>query len=557
MTDRLTPPAGEMAEPPTEATYAIATLQAQEEAEALKALPPLADQIVDKAIDNMTRKLMAGYRNKNNAKPNANSVDYRAETQEALKAATAESVMEVANRGQVWKEMIQKSLTAGISSVQSLQFSDEFKIAGGQLPSDFDKTVPKGPGVYVVFDDRTNKPVYVGDSDNLRQRWYGGHINEHRQGQRGAGKPHKLADCFEHGCTVKFINMETKESAAALEAHLIRENFKQFPDIKRNGKRLSRDEENKRAEALEKGMLRNGREELATEQGTRSNQEAQKLKESSGSTGSLVMGATGEAAKNVGFDVLERLTTAIVKAVKVELVDIFLRGKTKMAARFERFFGKVLAALKGLIEAPLQLLRGLVEFIVNALSKTIGQIYNLARNIFDLSQGAWKLFQGAKTMSREELVRKISETVIVSGTLVIWDSLEPVIEANLGLLGPFAPYVSSAIVAIGFGLSSFALQAIVTTAIEAIVAFKEGVLRSLEEARAICEQLILNAERELEMLSDLREYVASSVQLMTRMNEHTAMLSQHVPIQPLDIRALLAAGGDGWAADIARLPAAD
>ena len=69
-------------------------------------LPPLADQIVDKAIDNMTRKLLAGYRNKRNAKPNSSSTDHIAETQATLEAVSAESVMQVANRGQAWKEVI-------------------------------------------------------------------------------------------------------------------------------------------------------------------------------------------------------------------------------------------------------------------------------------------------------------------------------------------------------------------------------------------------------------------------------------------------------------------
>lgn len=35
----------------------------------LRLMPPLADQIVEKAIDNMTRKLVAGYRNKKRRSP--------------------------------------------------------------------------------------------------------------------------------------------------------------------------------------------------------------------------------------------------------------------------------------------------------------------------------------------------------------------------------------------------------------------------------------------------------------------------------------------------------
>jgi hypothetical protein len=509
----------------------------------LKALPPLADRIVEQAIDNMMRKVVAGYRNKRNAKPNARHTDHAAETKAALEAVSAESVMQVANRGQVWKEMIRKSLTAGISSIATMKFDGEFKVVAGQPSPEF-KTMPTGPGVYVVYGGDPARPVYVGDSENLRQRWNAGHLNEFLEGKREGGKPHKLAKHFEEGCTVRFINMESKESAAALEAHLIHENFTNFPAVKKKSDRLDPQsaEQAARDEALANGMLQNAREELDTEQGTRSNQEAQKLKEASGSTASLARGAAGEALKNVGHDVLERVAAAAAKAVKDELVDIFRGGKARIVARIERVLGKIVAALKGLLDNALQLLRGVVEFIVNALSKTIGQIYNLARNIFDLANGAWKLYQGAGNMSREELVRKISETVIVGGTLVLWDALDPVIEANLAMLGPFAPYVSSAIVAIGFGLSSYALQAIVSKAVDAIVAFKQGLLRSLEEARAACEQLIRNAERELALLADLREYLDSTIRLVDQMARHTETLSQHARIQPLDVRALLAGG---------------
>jgi hypothetical protein len=487
-----------------------------EQADMLRKLPPLADQIVDKAIDNMTRKLVAGYRNKRNAKPNAKSTDYVAETKETLAAVSAESVMEVANRGQAWKEMIQKSLTAGISSIHTIQFEGEFRVQGGKLPDDFSQMMPDGPGVYVVYAGEPSRPVYVGDSDNMQRRWHAGHINEHRQAQR-TGQTYKLGTEFEEGCTVKFIRMESKETAAALEAHLIRENFDQ---------------------------LKNQRQELETEQGTRSNQEAQKLKDAAASTASLVKGAAGEGLKNVGFDVLERLTTAMIKAVKTELVDILHGTKTKIAVRVRRVVDAILSVLKGILDNPLQLLRGIVEFVVNALSKAIGQIYNLARNIFDVVHGAWKLYQGSATMSREELVRKISETVIVSGSLVLWDGLDPIIEAQLAMLGPFAPYVSCAVVAIGFGLTSYALQGFVTKAIDAIVAFRMGLIQSVETARAACEQMLENAERELAMLADLREYLATSVTLMDRLATHAVTLSQHQAIQPLDIRALLSAPTD-------------
>ena len=413
---------------------------------------------------------------------------------------------------------------------------------GGKLPDAFNKVMPDGPGVYVVYGGNPSRPVYVGDSDNMRQRWHAGHINEHRQAQRSGGT-YKLGAEFEDGCTVKFINMESKESAAALEAHLIRENFSQFLGVKKKPTDNATTEQvAEREAALADGMLKNKREELETEQGTRSNQEAKKLKDASGDTVSLVKGAAGEALSNVGYDVLERLTTTTIKAVKNELVDILRGGKSKIAMRARRLLEAILSVLRGVLNDPLQLLRGLVEFIVNALSKTIGQIYNLTRNIFDLANGAWKLYQGAGQMSREELVRKISETVIISGTLVLWDGLEPIIEANLGVLGPFAPYVSCAVVAVGFGLSSHALQSIVTKAIDAIVAFKQGLLESLENARAACNQMLQNAERELAMMADLGEYLNAKIQLMDSMSAHTAFLSHHEAIQPFDIRALLGGG---------------
>lgn len=528
-----------------EATHTSATINAalrsapDAQADGLLRLPPLADQIVDKAIDNMTRKLVAGYRNKKNAKPNAKHTDVVAETKESLTAVSAESVMAVANRGQSWKEMIQKSLSAGISSLATIQFDGEFKVKGGQRPENFNSTMPNSPGVYVVYDDRTGRPVYIGDSDNMRSRWHAGHFNEYLQGQREGQERYKLADVLEGGCTVKYIRMESKETAAALEAHLIKENFSDFESVRKTPKNLTEDEQQTRNVALEEGMLLNKREELATEQGTRSNQEAKKMKDASGGTTSLVTGAASEAMKNVGYDVIERLTATTIKAVRDELVDIFCGGKAKISRRLERMLRQVLGVLEDVLKAPLQLLRGIVEFVANALSKAIGQIYNLARNLFDLAHSAWNLYRGAQTLSREELVRKVSETVIVTGSLILWDALDPVIESQLAVLGPFAPYVSSAVVAVGFGLSSFALQKIVTYVINALVAFKQGFLDTLDAARATCDQMIRVAEQELLMLADLREYAKTSVQMMEHLSIHARTLSQHQAIKPFDVSALL------------------
>lgn len=512
---------------------------------ALVALPPLANTIVDTAIDNMIRKLIAGYRNKAVAKPNANKGDVGAETMEVVKATSAQSVMDVANRGQAWKELVTKSLTAGISSIETIQFDGCFTIKDGVPDQDFNG-LPNTPGVYVVFDQgNPPKPVYVGDSGKMQKRWHAGHLNEHKQGRRN-DTPYKLDEELSNGCTVKFIRMDSLESAAALEAHLIKENFSDFKEVaKKPGsseKPLSEDKAKERAEALEKGMLKNQREELATEQGKRSNIEAKKMKDRLESTTELLKGAGVEALKNAGFDVLHRVTITAIKAVKDELVDIFHpRGApTPIVVRIRRVLKKMVAVLKGFFDRPMQLARGIVQFIVNALSKSISQIYNLANNIFDLASNAWNLYRGAETLSREELVRKISETVIVSGSLVLWDGLDPVIEAKLTpFAGVFAPYLSSMIVAIGFGVSSYYLQRIVNTAIDAVVAFKMGLQESLDSAKAACAQLISNAERELALMSDLRDYLISSKELITQLQAHTAALSAHQVIEAQTTPVLL------------------
>lgn len=509
--------------------------------ELLKTLPPLANTIVDRAIDNMTRKLVAGYRNKRNAKPN--HIDIAGDTKETLRAASAKSAMEVANRGQAWKEMIQKSMTHGISSLSTIQLTKGFEIKAGQRPEDFKDKMPASPGVYVVF-DKEGTPVYVGDSDNMQSRWNAGHFNEYKEGQREGRERYKLADVFEQGCTVDFIVMESKETAAALEAHLIHENFVKFPDARKNGKNLNAKQTEAREKALAGGMLLNKKEELANEQGTRSNQEARKMKESAHSTARLIAGAGGEALKNVGFDLIERLTTTSIKAIKDELVDILRGGTTKLIARVERMLRKIFAVLKGFLTNWTQFFRGLAEFVINALSKTVSQIYNLTRNIYDLAKGAWDLYHGAKTMSREELVRKVTETIVVSGSLVIWDALDAVLEATIsaqfgGALAPFAPYISSAITAIGFGISTYTLQGIVSRIIDGILAFRMGYLETIAAEQAACEQLIRIAETELELLADAGDYVRTSLKVIQQMEDHTRLLSHHEPIVAIDLNELL------------------
>lgn len=252
-----------------------------------ESLSPLANGIVDRAIDNITRKLIGGYRNKKNSRPNAKKMDAGTIAKDTLNATSAQSVMEVANRGAAWKEMLQKSLSHGISSINTMKFDGSFTVHNGQAQG-LDQ-VPNSPGVYVVF-NKTGEPVYVGDSVKLRQRWYAGHLNEHKQGQN-SDKPYKLAEEFQEGCTVKFIQMESEATAAALEAHLIKS----------------------------EKPKRNSREELQTEQGKRSNIEAKKMKDASGGAGALAMGAAKEAAANVGWGVFEQLASELTKALKDEL----------------------------------------------------------------------------------------------------------------------------------------------------------------------------------------------------------------------------------------------
>ncbi len=116
----------------------------------MKRLPPLANLIVDKAIDNTNRKLVAGLRNKRNSRPGAKTTDLGGVASDTLDAVSADSVMAVANRGQAWREMIEKSLTHGISSLKTMRFDGEFSIQDGK-PTGLEN-VPNKPGVYVVYD---------------------------------------------------------------------------------------------------------------------------------------------------------------------------------------------------------------------------------------------------------------------------------------------------------------------------------------------------------------------------------------------------------------------
>lgn len=474
----------------------------------LKQLSPLANLIVDRAIDNTNRKLVAGYRNKKNSRPNAKTSSPSTVAKDTLEATSAESGMAVANRGVAWREMIEKSLTHGISSLATMKFDGEFTVEGGK-PNGLD-AVPNEPGVYVVY-NKDNKPVYVGDSMKLQKRWHAGHLNELKQGER-SGDPYKLAPELMEGCTVRYVRMDSEATAAALEAHLIKT----------------------------EDLPVNKREELKDEQGKRANIEAKKMKDASGSTASLVGGATLEAAQNSGWMVMEQLTSAVLKAMKDELVDIFAGGQAKILDRIKRFFKKIWAVIQGIINAPMQLLAGIFEFVVNALSKAIGQIYQLARNIFELGRNAWSLFKDARTMTQEELVQKVTETIVVSATLVFWDALDPVIETQLlPIIGPVAPYAAAAISAIGFGLSSHYLQKFVPKVVNYLLATRTGYHDGLEAQRDACLRLIDVSENEFRMINILGEYVQSSAEFEVHTKTQIRALSSHQPIEVLDIRTML------------------
>lgn len=475
-----------------------------------RTLSPLANLIVDRAIENTNRKLVAGFRNKKNSQPNAKSADLRQTGKDTLAATSAQTAMQVANRGVAWKEILSKSLSAGIGSLATLQFDGALSVSAND-PSSLNE-LPDKPGVYVVYDANGNL-AYIGDSTNMRQRWQDGHMNEYRGRAKSENrKPYKLADQLEAGCTVKFVVMDSAETAAALEAFLIKN---EKPPVNR-------------------------KEELKEEQGIRSNIEAKKMKDSMGSAGEVALGAGKEALKNSGWQVFEQLTAAAIIAIKDELVDLFMGGTTRLKARVERFLKKIWAVVERIVAAPLKLLNGVVEFIVNALSKAVRQVYNLSRNLFDLAHGAWQLYKGAQTLPREELIQKIVETVVVSGTLIFWDGIEPIIEAQLlPLVGVAAPYLSCVIAAIGFGLCSYHLQKVVPPIVAFLVDFKTGWHEALEAKRAAALQLIQVQENEWLMAEGLMEYAQSVDTLAREANAHRERLAQHRAVRAIDYSALL------------------
>ena len=269
------------------------------------------------------------------------------------------------------------------------------------------------------------------------------------------------------------------------------------------------------------------------------------MKDSSGSAGKLFEGAAKEALANMSAAILEQLADAICFALKDELVDIFGGGRSSLAVRVERFLRKVFDAVKGLVTSAAKLLAGLIEFVVNALSKAIAEIYALVRNLCDLAKGAWDLYRGSKTMSREELIVKISETVLVSGMLVFWDAIDPLIETQLtAFVGPFAPYLAASLTAIGFGVSSYCLRKVIPAAVAYIVNLKTGWHDALDAARDAVDQLVIVAQQEMILMGVAREYYESTQGFVMATIESTAVLREHTSIKRLDMRSLVALPSD-------------
>jgi hypothetical protein len=140
------------------------------------------------------------------------------------------------------------------------------------------------------------------------------------------------------------------------------------------------------------------------------------------------------------------------------------------------------------------------------------------------------------------LVQKVTETLVLSGTLILWDALDPVLEANLAtVVGPVAPYLSAAICAVGYGVSSFYLQRFVPALVKLLIAMKSDAQEAVEEMRMTCERLIAVQERELILLEDLRDYVEGSFDFEVDTRSHATSLAIHQPVAALDVRARLAA----------------
>ncbi|MFY8328772.1 GIY-YIG nuclease family protein [Pseudoalteromonas sp. ZZD1] len=451
-------------------------------------LSPLGDKIVDKAIDNVTRKLVAGVRNRKNSRPNANSSDVKSEVKDVLGASTTASTIDIAGRTLDWKEVITKSFSHGVSSLSTIKFDSEFTVTGG-VATGLD-SAHDGPGVYVVYDKRGD-PVYVGDAEKVKKRWNAGHLNENKQKAKN-GEQYKLAAELEEGCTVRVLHTDTKETAAAIEANLI---------------------------ANHKDELKNSKEELKNQQGTRSNIEAKKMKERLNSAGKLAAGAAKEVGEQALASAIEGLIASSIKHLKVELVDLFKGGKTKAIDRVKRFLEAVLNDIKNLKTNFRQMLKGIWEAIIGLVSQTIAQVYNLARNIFDLAANAYSIYQGKDSMSTEEMLNKITETIVISGSLALWDSLDVVIEGMIfPYTGIFSGVIAGIISAIGFGITSHILSKYVPKLVQYILGVGLSHKMALEARRSSYLQLVESYKLSEELYESAGALLQSELRVMNHMN---------------------------------------
>ena len=462
----------------------------------LKCLTPLQDQIINKTIENVNRKLIAGYRNRNLNPPKGTSPGAKATATNTINKASAESAMDVANRGKMWKEMISKSFSHGISSLSNLKFDTQFTIKDGVAEGLND--IPKGPGVYVVY-NANGEVRYIGDAGNVQKRWQAGHLNENRQKER-SGDEYKLNKELTEGCTVKVIECESVETAAALEASLIQE-----------------------ARSSDEYDVVNAKEELENKQGSRSNIEAKKIKDSMNSKMNLAKGAAKEAAINGGWQLLEQAITESIQVLKDEIVDMFKTGEHEFVERLKRLLSKIIGILRKQLGNIAGFVKGIFEFVVNAFSSAISQIYQLAKNIFELGSAAWGLYKNRKSMTKEDLIKNITETIIISGNVVFWNSMDLMMEAQLSaIMGPFAPFLAAIISALGFGLTSHYLSEFVPKIVDFIVG---GFSETKENLQASSLSLVEQSQMNFTLVAGLEKYVQSTMLLISDIKVHEKKLN--------------------------------
>lgn len=459
-------------------------------------LSPLSEKIVDKSIDNITRKLVTGVRNRKNSRPDARTGDIKSEMKDILNAANSSSALEIAGRTSDWKEVITKSFSHGVSSLSTIKFDSEFEVLNGEAKNL--SLAHDGPGVYVVY-DKNDKPVYVGDAKDVKKRWTAGHLNENKQKAKN-NETYKLSQEFEEGCVVKVLHTDTLETAAAIEANLI---------------------------ASHKDELINIKEELKNTQGTRSNIEAKKMKDSLSSVGDLALGATKEVGEQALASAIEGLIASAIKHLKVELVDLFKGGKTKAIDRVKRFLQAVFNDLKNLKSNLMQMLKGVLDSIVGLLSQTIAQVYNLARNIFDLAASAYSLYKGKSSMTTEEMLNKTIESIVISGSLVLWDTLDVVIEGLiLPYTGIFTGVIAGIISAIGFGITSHILSKFVPKLVECILGFGKSHKMAAEERKAAYILLVDSYHLNTEIYESASLLLQTELGVMDKMNTLTSKLKE-------------------------------